>query len=403
MAGDLRGSTDPLFGVLDSSPTRTAPRTGDHDVSTWCPCVRSKVYVQACREKYRCLAWNYAKSLFFGWGSEYSSVSERKEVAFDNFQPKSETASGAEGPFGGVKMLTGCAPENLSTPVLVDGSLQSPTKSSASLGWNGVVVELYRSWPGRMVAKYPFHVVSLQLSGQRNLHQRRDGVSLRQTTRSGTIIVTPRGPEKEWNNSEQANCNFAVVNLSPSLFEAILAEREHRAAGSIRLLDNFGTRDARLERLVLSLLEEFRAAEFANGMYVESLANQLSIELLRRHSTLRDLSEVRTQRLPRSKLARAIDYIDENLCGDLTVKAIAALVSMSASHFARAFKQSTGVSPHHYVAERRHERAKSLLRETDQPIAEISQQLGYSAASHFCVSFQRYAGMTPRQYRRDPS
>jgi methylphosphotriester-DNA--protein-cysteine methyltransferase len=69
----------------------------------------------------------------------------------------------------------------------------------------------------------------------------------------------------------------------------------------------------------------------------------------------------------------------------------------------RPFKQSTGVSPHHYVTGRRLDRAKSLLRETDQPIAEILQQLGYSAASHFCVSFQRYAGLTPRQYRRDPS
>jgi AraC family transcriptional regulator len=86
---------------------------------------------------------------------------------------------------------------------------------------------------------------------------------------------------------------------------------------------------------------------------------------------------------------------------DLTVEVIAEALSMSSSHFARAFKQTTGLAPHHYVLERRIEKAKSLLRETDEAIGEIAHQIGFATASHFSVAFQRYMARTPRQYRRD--
>ena len=73
-------------------------------------------------------------------------------------------------------------------------------------------------------------------------------------------------------------------------------------------------------------------------MYAEALASQLAIHLLRRYSTLRELAEPRARKLSRSKLQRATDYIDGNLDEDLTVEVIAETLSMSSSHFARAFK-----------------------------------------------------------------
>ena len=297
-------------------------------------------------------------------------------------------------------MFTAAQSENLSTPIGIHGTRESPRESSVSRGWNGIVLETYQGWRGRTVMAYPFHAVSLQLSGYRSILQRRNGRALQQITRAGTIIVTPMGPEKEWSNGEQSGCDFVVVNLSPLLFRKILGD-QGVAASRVDLLDNFGTRDARLQSLLLRLLEEFRTDEFANGIYVETLANQLAIQLLRRYSTLRELAEPRARMLSRSKLQRATDYIDDNLCSDLTVEVIAEALSMSSSHFARAFKQTTGLAPHHYVLKRRIEKAKSLLRETDQAIGEIAHQIGFATASHFSVAFQRYMALTPRQYRRD--
>jgi AraC family transcriptional regulator len=298
-------------------------------------------------------------------------------------------------------MTTACSSENLSTPIVVDGSRQAPRNSSVSRGWKGIVLETYACWRGRTVAAYPFHVISLQLCGHRFVFQRRNGRALRQETRAGNIIITPMGPEKEWDNDDRSDGEFIVANLSPSLFATILTDHDIANPQGVELLDNFGTRDARVESLMLRLLDEFRMDEFANGIYVEALANQLVIQLLRRHSTLRAVTEPHPQRLSRPKLQRATEYIDSHLCEDLTVGAIARALSMSSSHFARAFKHTTGLAPHHYVLERRIERAKVLLRETDHSIAEVANQVGFSAASHFSVAFQRWVGLVPRQYRQD--
>jgi AraC family transcriptional regulator len=72
---------------------------------------------------------------------------------------------------------------------------------------------------------------------------------------------------------------------------------------------------------------------------------------------------------------------------------------MSYFHFSRAFKQSMGMSPTNFIAERRIERAKRLLQETELPISEIALRAGFSSQSHFTTSFHRVAGATPKAFR----
>ena len=74
-------------------------------------------------------------------------------------------------------------------------------------------------------------------------------------------------------------------------------------------------------------------------------------------------------------------------------------MALSPGHFSHAFRQATGVAPHRYVLERRVERAKTLLRDSDMPIIEIAHLVGCSSHSHFSVLFNRITGMTPRQFR----
>jgi len=73
---------------------------------------------------------------------------------------------------------------------------------------------------------------------------------------------------------------------------------------------------------------------------------------------------------------------------------------MSYFHFSRAFKQSMGMTPTNYIAERRIERAKKLMQETNLPISEIALRSGFSSQSHFTTSFRRLAGVTPRCFRK---
>ena len=103
--------------------------------------------------------------------------------------------------------------------------------------------------------------------------------------------------------------------------------------------------------------------------------------------------------LPGSVLRRVLDHIDANSARGLPLSELSALAHMSAFHFARLFKQSTGVSPHRFVVGRRIERAKQLLETGDASIASIAQAVGFRTASHFTTVFHRSTGQTPRAYR----
>ena len=83
--------------------------------------------------------------------------------------------------------------------------------------------------------------------------------------------------------------------------------------------------------------------------------------------------------------------------------ALAAVAQMSSYDCSRLFKQSTGLSPHHYLLHQRMERAKHLLSDSRRKIAEVSDALGFPHQSHFTTTFHTLVGMTPGAYRRQRS
>jgi AraC family transcriptional regulator len=124
----------------------------------------------------------------------------------------------------------------------------------------------------------------------------------------------------------------------------------------------------------------------------------LTLHRLRRY-TVNGVNEWPKARLSPHKLRRAIEYIDENLGKQVSLAGLASVVALSPDHFAHAFREATGVASHRYVIERRVERAKALLPQSDLPITEIAHRIGCSSHSHFSVLFHRVTGLTPRQFR----
>jgi transcriptional regulator GlxA family with amidase domain len=94
-------------------------------------------------------------------------------------------------------------------------------------------------------------------------------------------------------------------------------------------------------------------------------------------------------------------YIHDGLGGPLPNEALANLVSLSASHFYRAFKQSFDEAPHAYIIRMRVERAKSLMLTTSESLAQIASVCGMADQAHFSRCFRRITGTTPGGWRRD--
>jgi AraC family transcriptional regulator len=279
----------------------------------------------------------------------------------------------------------------------ISGALPEPLLSSRSRGWNGIVVELQSFRDIDAVVQMQEHVVAVHLAGSISLLQRRNGKSSRAPVGPGDIIITPVGEPKRWQHTGE---NVVILlRLSPAFVQSVAGEEFALDPARFEIQDNFGTRDAQIEDIGKHLLAGLEREGAAGRIYAESLATQLTIHLLRHYSTATIVAKRPPARLSRHKLLRAIEYIDENLREDLTLPDIAEALAMSPSHFAHAFRQTTGLPPHRYVLDRRIERAKSLLRETDLPITEIADRIGCASHSHFSVMFHRGTGQTPRDFR----
>ncbi len=99
-------------------------------------------------------------------------------------------------------------------------------------------------------------------------------------------------------------------------------------------------------------------------------------------------------------LRRVREHVDSHLETKFDLADLATVASLSRCYFARAFKQSTGATPHRYIMYRRLEKAQQMLAETDLPLAEIALATGFSDQSHFSRQFREHLRTSPSEFRR---
>jgi len=202
-----------------------------------------------------------------------------------------------------------------------------------------------------------------------------------------------------WRLYDAAPNDTLHLYIDPQFLRTI-AESIDVDYGQISIATQFGISDEHIHHIGMSLLHELKDANVVGRLYADSLAKVLAMQLVRRYSYLKDLQTSRGGMAPR-KLRKAIEFINNNLDEEqeVALAAVADEVQMSYSHFARAFKQSMGVSPNVYLTEQRIERAKKLLSETDLRIADIALRIGFASQSHFTSTFRKLVWTTPKAFR----
>lgn len=134
--------------------------------------------------------------------------------------------------------------------------------------------------------------------------------------------------------------------------------------------------------------------------------------LVREHLMLTLLSHVATryggmtlQRIRGGGLApwqvrRAKEALGDDLGTNISLADLARHCALSPSHFSRAFKVSTGLSPFAWLQQHRVERAKDMLRNTNVSLAEIAISCGFADQSHLGRLFARQVGTPPGSWQR---
>jgi transcriptional regulator GlxA family with amidase domain len=93
------------------------------------------------------------------------------------------------------------------------------------------------------------------------------------------------------------------------------------------------------------------------------------------------------------------EYMETHLSESVDLTELAGVAGLSLFHFARQFKQSAGVTPHHYLVQKRVERAQEMLARTDLSLSEIAFATGFADQSHFARHFRQRLGVSPGQFR----
>lgn len=219
-----------------------------------------------------------------------------------------------------------------------------------------------------------------------------DGFVRSQTMSERQISIIPPGQPHQvsWRRAG----DVTVVRIAPDFLKRLAREAGMRA---VEVVGQFGAFDPVIWHLGRELGAELRRHRRLDSNYLQSVATVLTRRML--STSVVAVLPVESGGLPRFKLRRAIEYIHENMAKDITFRDVANHVEISAYHFARMFKQSTGQSPHNYIVRCRIERAKALLAEDKLPISDVAFEVGYKSQSYFTTCFGRLAGVTPGAFR----
>ena len=212
---------------------------------------------------------------------------------------------------------------------------------------------------------------------------------------TGDLFIVPAGiTHRAYWKQESEGILLALepTSIASAAIDSVNSDR-------LEIMPQFAATDLRLLQIVQWLLAELKAKQIGSSLYVESLTTMLKVHLLRNYCAIEQNIPNYQGGLAQHKLKMAIAFINENLDRDLKLIEIANLVSMSPYHFARMFKQSTGLTPYQYLIRQRLTKAKELLRYSNLAIADIGYEVGYKNPSHFAKVFRRHIKVSPKAYR----
>jgi AraC family transcriptional regulator len=278
--------------------------------------------------------------------------------------------------------------------------------SSADRAWSGLSAELRSHRKGVIAWKGPRSdtEICVDVCGNGSLVRRRAaGIDDQQVASKGTIWLSPPGFQEGSLDIAEDLPGILHIYLPSSQFSRSIpgADPGRPAIGVPSYQSAF--EDPLLAEIAYAVASELQAETSAGNLLVEALASSLAARLVQKHlgtSLALSFPRLTTGRLDQRRLTRVLEYIEANLERDLTIDGMASIACLSRYHFARAFKQAVGRSPHHYVSVKRLERAKALLIESDRSLVDIALALGFSCQANFTRAFRQVTGQTPGQYRQ---
>lgn len=164
-----------------------------------------------------------------------------------------------------------------------------------------------------------------------------------------------------------------------------------------------GQDEGRVFPLLQALIEENRHPQPDAQEMSETLLKQIIIRLTRMYRQQRPTRHVPSPApaLTRAGLMPIIEDAFFYRYRSLTLDGLARLLNLSVRQTQRLLRQNFGKTFSQKLTEARMAAACQYLRDTGLSVTEISERAGFSSIEHFSAAFRRFAGKSPRQYRRE--
>ena len=240
------------------------------------------------------------------------------------------------------------------------------------------------------------HVVMTYPAGSQLL-ERRSGRSVAVgTARPGVVTIIPAGSTSRWDIHQRMH----VVQLYLPHTTIVRVAGEAATARPGDLLEQTAQPDSVTSQLLLSAADALEGSATLDRLFRQQLTELVATRLLAVHAGTPARIEPIAGGLSPTVLRRAIERLRSDSDADVSLVALAADAQLSRFHFCRAFKESTGLSPHAWLRQHRLEQAMNLLRDTDETVVAIAAMLGYSSQTAFAAAFKKLTGDTPSDWRR---
>ncbi|WP_270179755.1 AraC family transcriptional regulator [Alkalihalobacillus sp. CinArs1] len=99
-------------------------------------------------------------------------------------------------------------------------------------------------------------------------------------------------------------------------------------------------------------------------------------------------------------MQKAIDFMEDHLLEEITVRDIAAAAYLSPFHFQRAFTILTGTTLAEYLRRRRLTLVAQELKSSDVKIIDLAYKYGYDTPESFSKAFRKQHGVSPSEARK---
>jgi len=156
--------------------------------------------------------------------------------------------------------------------------------------------------------------------------------------------------------------------------------------------------DKKLQKILLSIIEELQEKEDSYQLMVQCLVTEFFLHLMRY-----GVDEAKNNQIPDKHIRYyqmiepALQLMYASYVEKLTLDQLAGACGMSKYHFCRIFQQSTGVTAMQYLNNHRLKIANILLASTDKNIAEVAEASGFLDEGYFCRCYKKMYGISPKR------